>query len=129
MGTEGPLALVGGDELNPGNEPIDRVLAEATAGGAAFVLATAAARQGPGQAVRNAQRADRRAREAIARQVGVDTVLAEDVVIDGVTAHHTTQWAGIMVRGSAKGDGSSGSSASGAGSSSSSSSGSAGSSK
>jgi cyanophycinase len=56
MGTEGPLALVGGDELNPGNEPIDRVLVEAAAGGEAFVLATAAARQGAAQAVRNAQR-------------------------------------------------------------------------
>ena len=56
MRSEGPLALVGGDELNPGNEPIDRVLAEAATGGAAFVLATAAARQGPAQAVRNAQR-------------------------------------------------------------------------
>jgi hypothetical protein len=30
----------------------------------------------------------------------------EDVVIDGVSAHHTTQWAGIIVDGSAKGDGS-----------------------
>ena len=56
MGVEGPLALVGGDELNPGNEPIDRVLAEAAAGGEAFVLATAAARQGAAQAVGNAQR-------------------------------------------------------------------------
>ena len=28
----------------------------------------------------------------------------EDVVIDGVTAHHTTQWAGIIVNGSAKAD-------------------------
>ncbi len=56
MGTEGPLALVGGDELNPGNEPIDAVLAQAAAGGEAFVLATAAARQGAAQAVRNAQR-------------------------------------------------------------------------
>jgi cyanophycinase len=56
MGIEGPLALVGGDELNPGNEPIDRVLAEAAAGGDAFVLASAAARQGAAQAVRNAQR-------------------------------------------------------------------------
>jgi cyanophycinase len=53
---EGPLALVGGDELNPGNEPIDRVLVEAAAGGNAFVLATAAARQGAAQAVRHAQR-------------------------------------------------------------------------
>jgi len=56
MGTEGPLALVGGDELHSGNEPIDRVLIEAAAGGEAFVLATAAARQGPEQAVRNARR-------------------------------------------------------------------------
>jgi len=51
----GPLALVGGDELHPGNEPIDRVLVEAAAGGPAFVLATAGARQGAAQAVRNAQ--------------------------------------------------------------------------
>ena len=56
VGTEGPLALVGGDELNPGNEPIDSVLTQAAAGGDAFVLATAAARQGAAQAVRNAQR-------------------------------------------------------------------------
>jgi cyanophycinase len=56
VGTEGPLALVGGNELTPGNEPIDTVLASAAAGGEAFVLATAAARQGAVQAVRNAQR-------------------------------------------------------------------------
>jgi len=53
---EGPLALVGGDELNPGNEPIDDVLVQAAAGGDAFVLATAATRQGAAQAIRNAQR-------------------------------------------------------------------------
>lgn len=53
--TAGPLALVGGDELHPGNEPIDRVLVEAAAGGPAFVLATAGARRGAAQAVRNAQ--------------------------------------------------------------------------
>jgi len=56
MATEGPLALVGGDELNPGNEPVDTLLVEAAGGGPAFVLATAAARQGAAQAVRNAQR-------------------------------------------------------------------------
>jgi cyanophycinase len=56
VGAAGPLALVGGDELNPGNDPIDRVLAKAAVGGEAFVLATAAARQGAAQAVRNAQR-------------------------------------------------------------------------
>jgi cyanophycinase len=52
----GPLALVGGDELNPGNEPHDRILVEAAAGGPAYVVATAAARQRPDLAVLNAQR-------------------------------------------------------------------------
>jgi cyanophycinase len=47
---------VGGDELHPGNEPQDRVLVAAAAGGAAFVLATAASRQGPEIAVSNARR-------------------------------------------------------------------------
>jgi len=51
----GPLALVGGDELKPGNEPQDRVLVEAARGGPAFVLATAAARQRPELAVRHAR--------------------------------------------------------------------------
>jgi cyanophycinase len=53
--TAGPLALVGGDELRPGNEPIDRVLVDAAAGGPSLVLATAGARRGAAQAVRNAQ--------------------------------------------------------------------------
>ena len=52
----GPLALVGGDELNPGNEEQDRVLVEAAGDGPAYVLATAAGRQGPEMAVRNAVR-------------------------------------------------------------------------
>jgi cyanophycinase len=52
----GPLALVGGDELKPGNEPHDDVLIVAAEGGPAFVLATAAARQRPDLAVRNARR-------------------------------------------------------------------------
>jgi cyanophycinase len=47
---------VGGDELNPGNEPQDRVLVAAAGGGAAYVLATAAGRQGPEIAVSNAER-------------------------------------------------------------------------
>ena len=52
----GPLALVGGAELQPGNEPIDRGLVAAARahGGPAFVLATAAARHRPDLAVRNA---------------------------------------------------------------------------
>lgn len=51
----GPLALVGGDELHPGNEPQDQVLVEAARNGPAFILATAAARHDPRAAVRNAQ--------------------------------------------------------------------------
>ena len=50
----GPLALIGGDELKPGNEPQDRILVEAAGSGRAFVLATAAGRQHPEQAVANA---------------------------------------------------------------------------
>jgi cyanophycinase len=56
MSTWGPLALVGGDELNPGNEPQDEVLARAAGDGPAFVLATAAGRQRPEMAVANAIR-------------------------------------------------------------------------
>jgi len=54
MATWGPLALVGGDELKPGNEPQDEVLARAAGDGPAFVLATAAGRQRPEVAVANA---------------------------------------------------------------------------
>jgi cyanophycinase len=54
--TAGPLALVGGDELNPGNEPQDRELATAAGDGPAFVLATAAAKHRPDLAVANALR-------------------------------------------------------------------------
>jgi cyanophycinase len=54
--TAGPLALVGGDELKPGNEPQDRVLVEAAGGGPAYVLATAAARRRPDLAIENARR-------------------------------------------------------------------------
>ena len=46
---------MGGDELNPGNEPHDEVLVSAASGGPAFVLATAAGRQRPELAVRNAR--------------------------------------------------------------------------
>ena len=55
----GPLALIGGDELEPGNEPQDRRLVEAAGTGPAFVLATAAGRQHPEQAVANAEAVDR----------------------------------------------------------------------
>ena len=50
----GPLALVGGDELKPGNEDQDRLLVAAAGDGPAFVVATAAARQRPDLAVRHA---------------------------------------------------------------------------
>jgi cyanophycinase len=50
----GPLALVGGAELGPGNEPQDRLLADAANGGSAYVIATAAARHRPELAVANA---------------------------------------------------------------------------
>jgi cyanophycinase len=53
-GAPGPLALVGGDELHSGNEEQDRVLVEAAGEGPAYVLATAAGRQQPDMAVRNA---------------------------------------------------------------------------
>ncbi|HVH63943.1 MAG TPA: Type 1 glutamine amidotransferase-like domain-containing protein [Candidatus Dormibacteraeota bacterium] len=52
--TPGILALVGGDEFNPGNEEQDRMLARAARDGPAFVVPTAAARQGPDQAVAHA---------------------------------------------------------------------------
>ena len=52
----GPLALVGGDELNPGNEPQDEVLVRAAGPGPAYVLATAAGRQRPELAVAHAVR-------------------------------------------------------------------------
>ena len=50
----GMLALVGGDEFNPGNEEQDRMLAAAASRGPAFVVPTAAARQGPERAVAHA---------------------------------------------------------------------------
>ncbi len=50
----GLLALVGGDEFNPGNEEQDRRLSAAAGPGKAFVVPTAAARQGPEQAVAHA---------------------------------------------------------------------------
>lgn len=52
----GPLALVGGEELQHGNEPQDEVLVAAAGNGPAFVVATAASRRDPAAAVRNAQR-------------------------------------------------------------------------
>ncbi|TME69827.1 MAG: hypothetical protein E6I50_05715, partial [Chloroflexi bacterium] len=50
----GLLALVGGDEFHPGNEEQDRMLAAAAKPGPAFVVPTAAGRQGPQEAVAHA---------------------------------------------------------------------------
>lgn len=50
----GVLALVGGDEFNPGNEEQDRMLAAAAGPGTAFVVPTAAARQEPERSVQHA---------------------------------------------------------------------------
>ena len=48
------LVLNGGDEFKAGNEEQDRILASAAGRGPAFVVPTAAARQGPEQAVTHA---------------------------------------------------------------------------
>ena len=57
----GLLALVGGDEFNPGNEEQDRLMVAAAKNrGPAFVVPTAAARQGPEQAVAHATKWFRR---------------------------------------------------------------------
>jgi cyanophycinase len=48
------LVLNGGDEFKPGNEEQDRVLARAVGHGPAFVVPTAAARQGPEEALAHA---------------------------------------------------------------------------
>jgi cyanophycinase len=50
----GALALVGGDEFNPGNEEQDRMLAAAAGPGPAYVVPTAAARQEPQRSVQHA---------------------------------------------------------------------------
>lgn len=52
----GPLILVGGSEFLPGNEPHDRLFADAAARGPAYVVATAAVRQDPDRAVATARR-------------------------------------------------------------------------
>ncbi|HEV2218746.1 MAG TPA: Type 1 glutamine amidotransferase-like domain-containing protein [Candidatus Dormibacteraeota bacterium] len=50
----GLLALVGGDEFKPGNEEQDRLMVAAAGAGVAYVVPTAAARQGPDRAVAHA---------------------------------------------------------------------------
>ena len=48
--------MVGGDELNPGNEPQDRLIVAAAGDGPAYIIATAAARHRPHLAVEHARR-------------------------------------------------------------------------
>ena len=48
------LALVGGDEFKPGNQEQDRMLVAAAKPGTSYVVPTAAARQGPQEAVEHA---------------------------------------------------------------------------
>jgi cyanophycinase len=50
----GVLVLNGGDEFHPGNDEQDRILASASGPGPAYVVPTAAARQGPQEAVAHA---------------------------------------------------------------------------
>jgi cyanophycinase len=50
----GLLALVGGDEFKPGNEEQDGLMVAAAGAGPAYVVPTAAARQGPDRAVAHA---------------------------------------------------------------------------
>lgn len=52
----GLLALVGGDEFNPGNQEQDALLAARAGAGPAFVVPTAAGRQSPDKAVAHATR-------------------------------------------------------------------------
>ncbi len=47
--------MAGGNEFNPGNEEQDRILAKGAGSGPAYVVPTAAARQGPDRAVALAQ--------------------------------------------------------------------------
>ena len=58
-GEPGPLALVGGDEFRPGNEPYDKRVVQAAnrldPAAPAFIVASAAAREGADQAVATAR--------------------------------------------------------------------------
>ena len=52
----GLLALVGGIEFEPGNEPQDREMVAAAGAGRAYLLPTAQARSGPAKAIAQAER-------------------------------------------------------------------------
>jgi cyanophycinase len=84
----GPLALVGGDELHPGNEPQDALLAAVAGDGPAYVVATAAARHRPEHAVAHA-------REWFTR-FGLDVV---ELPIRSRTQARSRETAGLAARG------------------------------
>jgi cyanophycinase len=109
------LALVGGDEFKPGNEEQDRRLAAAARPGPAFVVPTAAARQGPQEAVRHAtgwfkqfglelqelpvlKRADANSKELadIARSGGFFYLVGGDPGLVAQVLHSSRVWSGIV---------------------------------
>jgi cyanophycinase len=111
----GLLALVGGDEFNPGNEEQDHMLASAAGPGPAFVVPTAAARQGPEQAVSHAtawfkqfglrlqelpvlKRADANSKElaALARTGGFFYLVGGDPGLVAQVLHSSRVWNAIF---------------------------------
>ena len=111
----GVLALVGGDEFNPGNEQQDRMLAEAALPGPAFVVPTAAGRQGPEKAVAHAtrwfkqfglnlqelpvlKRADANSKElaALARTGGFFYLVGGDPGLVAQVLHSSRVWSAIF---------------------------------
>jgi cyanophycinase len=109
------LALVGGDEFNPGNEEQDRILAASARPGPAFVVPTAAARQGPEEAVAHAttwfkqfglelqqlpvlKRADANSKEvaALARTGGFFYLVGGDPGLVAQVLHSSRVWNAIF---------------------------------
>ena len=109
------LALVGGDEFKPGNGEQDRMLAEAAKPGPAFVVPTAAARQGPEQAVAHAtawfrqfgleleelpvlKRADANSKELadVARRGGFFYLVGGDPGLVAQVLHGSRVWSAIV---------------------------------
>jgi len=107
--------LVGGDEFNPGNEEQDRILAASARPGPAFVVPTAAARQGPEEAVAHAtswfkqfglelqqlpvlKRADANSKEvaALARTGGFFYLVGGDPGLVAQVLHSSRVWNAIF---------------------------------
>ncbi|GAC1667206.1 MAG: hypothetical protein PVS3B2_05640 [Candidatus Dormibacteraceae bacterium] len=111
----GVVALVGGDEFNPGNEEQDRLLAAAAKPGPAFVVPTAAGRQHPEVAVEHAvqwfkqfglnleelpvlKRADANSKElaALARTGGLFYLVGGDPGLVAQVLHASRVWNSIF---------------------------------